>query len=411
MNVALYWGQKQSSIQRAPLLPSPLSPPSSFDDACIQASQSHRQSGDEVSFYWFSPFWTLAWYLSSNFKCRLGSLFDFQSLDLRPDVILVVDLPRQREDFERLRRAYPSTPFILLVAETPLERHSQHAQRNFEHFSAVVTYSLSYSDSAKPVFFYRLPFSFYRPSTSEPSPFSENRRLTFCSYIGNAHTAGWRRNIQYQLGFRGLPVLWQYQTGWTTPARAALYDELYNGYNKRRHVLSALSQHLGSDLTIYGSGWCKSGAGWTRKIPRIGPNRVLPSRPVGITLGSKHAILQNSVFTLALENYTGHPDYISEKLFDAMAAGSIPIYMGHPSALPPGLNDTVIDISDIMAPLIPNQSALINRLIQIRTMSQEEIIYRQSQCLSYMANQYLLDYGHHQFFDAVIKALRCVAFI
>ena len=38
---------------------------------------------------------------------------------------------------------------------------------------------------------------------------------------------------------------------------------------------------------------------------------------------------------------------VSEKLFDAMVVGSIPIYIGAPGSLPAILNDAVIDLSHL----------------------------------------------------------------
>ena len=46
--------------------------------------------------------------------------------------------------------------------------------------------------------------------------------------------------------------------------------------------------------------------------------------------GNKNAVLSQYLFTLAFEN-SNCPYWITEKLFDALSAGSVPVYMGAPN--------------------------------------------------------------------------------
>lgn len=52
---------------------------------------------------------------------------------------------------------------------------------------------------------------------------------------------------------------------------------------------------------------------------------------LGVRVGDKLAFLGRYKFTIAFEN-SSHPGYTSEKLFEALAAGTVPIYWGNPLA-------------------------------------------------------------------------------
>ena len=56
-------------------------------------------------------------------------------------------------------------------------------------------------------------------------------------------------------------------------------------------------------------------------------------------------MLKNYKFTLCLENAI-FPGYVTEKIFDALFAGSIPIYYGAPDITELIPNDSFIDIRD-----------------------------------------------------------------
>ena len=124
--------------------------------------------------------------------------------------------------------------------------------------------------------------------------------------------------------------------------------------------------------------------------------------------GSKITALRNSTFTLACENYLGDPGYVSEKVFDAMAAGSIPIYIGAPNSLPPDLNDAVIDLSGLPRSVLSSPSKLKAVLAQIEAIPQGELLERQQACLNFMEQRYEQLCGLKPFlkaFDRVLDAL------
>jgi len=60
---------------------------------------------------------------------------------------------------------------------------------------------------------------------------------------------------------------------------------------------------------------------------RVGRNREIP---VDRGRASKHEILRGYRFALAFENSIA-PDYVTEKFFDALIAGAVPVYLGAPN--------------------------------------------------------------------------------
>jgi alpha(1,3/1,4) fucosyltransferase len=113
------------------------------------------------------------------------------------------------------------------------------------------------------------------------------------------------------------------------------------------------------------------GRGWDRSDPRH-PISALRTRDLkkaaAGTVASKFEVLGRARFSLTFENMTA-PGYHSEKLFDAIAAGSVPIYLGDPNirdVVPAG---AFIDYSGVGSPaklaaLLQNTSDAEQRRIQ-----------------------------------------------
>lgn len=95
-------------------------------------------------------------------------------------------------------------------------------------------------------------------------------------------------------------------------------------YSKRIEAMVALAKFDCIDL--YGHGW---GRWWARNsfwLPYWRHRRTLMSIYRGGCV-SKHAVLANYAFSLCFENME-MKGYITEKIFDCLYSGTIPIYMG-----------------------------------------------------------------------------------
>ena len=406
--VAICWGLKEPAYAASPLLPD-LNQELPRERTSLEqmAGDCHATNGSEISFYWCFPFWVLAAQLQLR-GIALAGLSDFEAAGRSPGLIILVDLPLQRSALQQLSSRYPGVPLVLLVAETPLERQAQHCAANLHYFSAVLSYNGRLGSNCPQLQVFNLPFRFSRSTQHHIQPLlSPLKRPVLCTYVGNAHSSGWRRNYQYQLGWRGWPLLWQYLQGWRLPIAAAWRDERYGAYGVRAAAVLAASSVFASRFVLSGKGWGTGGTGW---FSRWFPDRrlKLQSQHLGLSPGSKVTALRNSTFTLACENYLGDPGYVSEKVFDAMAAGSIPIYIGAPGSLPVELNGAVIDLSGLPRRVLKSPAKLKAVLAEIAAMPEDELVQRQQACLNFMDQRYEKLCGLDPFlkaFDAVMDEL------
>ena len=90
-----------------------------------------------------------------------------------------------------------------------------------------------------------------------------------------------------------------------------------------------------------------------------------------------------------------------------MAAGSIPIYIGAPHALPAELANVVIDLSHLPRRVLRNSSLLAEVLAEVASLPAQELFNRQQACLRFMDQDYEQVCGLDPFleaFDSVLKA-------
>jgi hypothetical protein len=92
-------------------------------------------------------------------------------------------------------------------------------------------------------------------------------------------------------------------------------------YRERLAAIDAYADR--ADVDVFGEGW-------DRRHPAVSPRqhaRLL--KAVRGPVGDKLPVLGGYRFVLVIEN-TRFPGYVSEKLFDALYAGAVPVYDGAP---------------------------------------------------------------------------------
>lgn len=95
-------------------------------------------------------------------------------------------------------------------------------------------------------------------------------------------------------------------------------------YHNRRDAVIWFLQNHPSDLTFYGKKW-------DTLLPTLSlAEQTAFSRQYRGYTPDKAAVLNKARFTLAYENVP-HLDYVSEKIYDVMLAGSVPVYLGAPN--------------------------------------------------------------------------------
>jgi Glycosyltransferase family 10 (fucosyltransferase) C-term len=222
---------------------------------------------------------------------------------------------------------------ILFTVEGPNIRHRRQWEKRFlcAHFSMVATYwEPLLRDASVPTVFW--------PHNSRFLSFPEHQHLLRTNRGDN------RKSIMMVLQNRSCS-----ETYCIDGVRLTCLDWM------REYFASGLTKNL----TICGDGWerfCTEHPGV--KLARNGQRH----------LDTKTAIdyYQQSDFSLIIENCDAH-GYVSEKIADAFIAGSIPLYLGNPSALVHLPKDCYIDIR----PFIENPNALQEFL---DTMSEVDVI-------------------------------------
>ena len=108
-------------------------------------------------------------------------------------------------------------------------------------------------------------------------------------------------------------------------------------YSKRIEAINWFEKYHSDQFEFYGMGWNL----YTFTIPILSKalNRLKPLRKLFTkkwpqyrgTIENKLEVLQNYKFSICYENAAELPGYITEKIFDSLAAGCVPIYWGAPN--------------------------------------------------------------------------------
>ena len=158
----------------------------------------------------------------------------------------------------------------------------------------------------------------------------------------NEHSQNWRWIPAYPVPLHKTPV-----DGWSqrshmccmVASNKSMSDtSSANLYLERVQTLKWFEQHAFHNLDLYGPGWhmpvtSKDTWGalqrfWYRHVSNASAKNPFPNWK-GLA-ESKHALMKNYRFAFCYENVAGLHGYITEKIFDAMGAGCIPIYWGAP---------------------------------------------------------------------------------
>ena len=234
------------------------------------------------------------------------------------DLLWLLDLPPSRKEFEKIRsQLRPDTPIVLQILESPAIAPFGLIPANTKQVSGVVTYEFSdvSRDSSKD-FHYHLPVPVLWPV--KDLPFSQRKGLLM--HYSNRVSGFWAIR---QAGLAGLPFFGRMLSGWECPL--SLVRELSCGdlYTERRAIAREAEISTPGFLDLFGPGWNGEQISWCP---------LYPNRPYRCWRGnvemSKHELSAEYRFVLAYENFRGRRGYISEKIFDALQAGSVPVYLG-----------------------------------------------------------------------------------
>jgi len=120
-------------------------------------------------------------------------------------------------------------------------------------------------------------------------------------------------------------------------------------YTTRRKIIRWYEKNASDQFDLFGFGWDSVEYRFSERIRKYCPpisRWVLPPFPsFRGSVKNKRSALSQYQFNYCLENVRDIPGYISEKIFDAMAAGCIPLYWGDKTAKDSIPSDCWIDVS------------------------------------------------------------------
>lgn len=108
-------------------------------------------------------------------------------------------------------------------------------------------------------------------------------------------------------------------------------------YAQRRDTIRWFEENHPEDFDLYGLGWgrgttaCQSHPALQRMLQRTGILKLFPRRMYSSWRGTvvrKRDVLGKYRFWFCYENTDKIPGYITEKIFDVMRAGTVPVYLG-----------------------------------------------------------------------------------
>jgi hypothetical protein len=215
---------------------------------------------------------------------------------LSPDAIdayVFIDMPDTASRAFRQALA-TGRPLYLLVLESWLVRPQNYDQANLKFFRKIFTYDDSVVDGVR---FIKLNYAFQMP-TSIPQTLTHKEKL--CVMIAGYKSAQHPKELY---GERLAAIRWFERH------HPEDFDLFGVGWNRGR-----LGRHLPQGLTRY----CK----WLEQLgaPHFPSYRGAVKR--------KRDVMGRYRFAFCYENIRDVPGYITEKLFDAFFAGTVPIYRG-----------------------------------------------------------------------------------
>ena len=135
--------------------------------------------------------------------------------------------------------------------------------------------------------------------------------------------------------------------------KALLHPHPHNLHHRRVEAIRFFEEHAPDRFALFGHGWgipavepghlgriSKRLNEWKRKL---NPDAPPPFPNWRGTINRKHEILDRARFSICYENSRGSPGYLSEKIFDSLTSGCVPIYIGTSHSRPPIPEDCFID--------------------------------------------------------------------
>ena len=181
-------------------------------------------------------------------------------------------------------------------------------------------------------------------------------------------------------------------------------------YSERVKAIRWFEANAIKDFSLYGNGWLvpqkrlgKSGK-WRYRLEKILPflmgNAVFPSYRGPAQ--NKFEVLAKARFCICFENAKDISGYITEKLFDSLFAGCVPIYWGEPNIQNIVPSSCFIDFRQFV-----NSSNPYQELYQyLSKMTEQDYLAHQEAGRQFLASPAFKPYSSESFADAILGPLQ-----
>lgn len=230
------------------------------------------------------------------------------------DVIWFIDLPRTKAECLFAKSRYPNAASVLMICESPLICPQMFLESNRARFDHVVTYEQKKTGPKTTT--YRLPVPIAEP---RPGPSFSDRRLL--GMINSNRVEG--LFAMRQLGLPGLPGIGRLFNGWRNGIGGLRRSGKSDLYIERRRICRSFDRRPDLEIDIFGKGWSGEQISW---FPLYRNPSYKCCRSTFVE--DRVELLSGYRFSLAFENWQGEADYITDRIFDAFLAGSVPVYRG-----------------------------------------------------------------------------------
>lgn len=274
----------------------------------------------------------------SGLTSETTRVIDLRSSNECPDSVVIFNRPRHARLYDQLRKVNKSNR-VLVVMEPPVSQPSLHTRNYLSAFGTIFTASRTWAESFAPNFF-------HWPQDINPAPPGLKATADVSMVSANK--------------------------------RSAISTSLYG---LRRSVLKRLDS-LNMSYALYGPSWDASPASNAVSGLKAAAKALSATRPPAIAeaLGdlkyrpslwrgysnNKMDAMHSAPISIIIENSA---DYVSEKLIDAIRAGTIPVYVG------PNLVDYSIPEDLALVPSA-NPVAIVDHVTHATNSHTQEIVAR-----------------------------------
>lgn len=177
-------------------------------------------------------------------------------------------------------------------------------------------------------------------------------------------------------------------------------------HGQRVEVIRHFEAHAPELFALYGHGWhipaVQPGA-WGRLRKRLHEWRARwrafdrPFPSYRGTVARKAGVLDRARFCICYENTRGSPGYLTEKLFDCLTSGCVPIYIGTPHAQPAIPAASFIDGDRFASPA--------DLLAFLRTVDETQFATYQRAMREFLASPASARFGNAHFCERVVATI------